>query len=97
MKSILINSDIKVFEISDKLYQRGFSSLDLLKYIECQKIEKPDEKPDKKPDENLELGRYKILSLFDTLTKEIRNERLIMYFLLNYIFFRYNFDIKKFI
>ena len=89
MKSILINSDIKVIEISDKLYQRGFSSLDLLKYIEYQKIEKSDE--------NLELGRYKILSLFDTLTKEIRNERLIMYFLLNYIFFRYNFDIKKFL
>ena len=73
--------------ISDILYNRGFSSLDLIDYIENMKIRDTLEN----------LGRYRMLSLMELVSKEFRNERLTMYFLLNYIYFRFNLDIKKFL
>ena len=73
--------------ISDILYNRGFSSLDLIDYIENMKIRDTLEN----------LGRYRMLSLIEVVSKEFRNERLSMYFLLNYIYFRFNLDIKKFL
>ena len=73
--------------ISDTLYNRGFSSLDLIDYIENMKIRDTLEN----------LGRYRMLSLIEVVSKEFRNERLTMYFLLNYIYFRFNLDIKKFL
>lgn len=71
--------------LSSILYNHGFSSLDLIKYIENLKIKETSDN----------VTRYKMLSLAEIVGKEFRNERLSIYFLLNYIYFRYNFDIKK--
>ena len=71
--------------LSSILYNHGFSSLDLIKYIENLKIKETSDN----------VARYKMLSLAEIVSKEFRNERLSIYFLLNYIYFRYNFDIKK--
>lgn len=75
----------ELIQISNILYNHGFSSLDLIKYIENLKIKETSDN----------VTRYKMLSLAEIVGKEFRNERLSIYFLLNYIYFRYNFDIKK--
>lgn len=75
----------ELISVSNILYNHGFSTLDLIKYIENLKIKTTLEN----------IARYKMLSLAEIVGKEFRNERLSMYFLLNYIYFRYNFDIKK--
>ena len=76
--------NMKLMEISEILYNKGYSSLDLLKYIETMKVEE-------------DLIKYRIVCLFEHLVKEFRNEKFIIYFLLNYIYFRYNYNIKKFL
>ena len=76
--------NVKLIEISETLYNKGYSSLDLLKYIETMKVEK-------------DLNKYRIVCLFEHLAKEFRNEKFLIYFLLNYIYFRYNYNIKKFL
>ncbi len=76
--------NLKLIQISETLYSKGYSSLDLLKYIETMKVEK-------------DLNKYRIICLFEHLVKEFRNEKIIIYFLLNYIYFRYNYNIKKFL
>ena len=74
----------KLIELSEYLYNKGFSALDLIKHIEVTK-------------DTSNIDKYKLISIFEYLVKEFRNEKMIMYFLLNYIFFRFNYNIKKFL
>lgn len=76
-------NNIEIIEMSELLYSKGYSSLDIINYIESIKYNNRD--------------KYKIINLFDHLVKEFRNEKIIIYFLLNFIFFRFNYDIKKFL
>lgn len=76
--------NIKILEISENLYNKGYSSLDILKYIESIKS-----------DDNID--KYRIITLFEYLVKEFRNEKILIYFLLNYVYFRFNYNIKKFL
>ena len=82
-----IYSNIEIIKISENLYYKGYSGLDIMKYIENSKNTKTTKNIDK----------YKILNIFEYLVKEFRNEKIIIYHLLNFIFFRYNYDIKKFL
>lgn len=77
-------SNIKIIEISEMLYNKGYSALNILNFINNIKNENNKDK-------------YKIISLFEYLVKEFRNEKIIIYFLLNFIYFRYNYNIKKFL
>ncbi len=77
-------NNIYLIELSELLYNKGYSSLDIIKYIVS--IIK---------DNNID--KYKLINIFEYLVKEFRNEKIIIYFLLNYIFFRFNYDIKKFL
>ncbi len=78
------HNNIKLIELSEKLYNKGFYGLDIIKYINSIK-------------EDTNINKYKIIIIFENLVKEFRNEKLIIYFLLNYIFFRFNYNIKKFL
>jgi len=76
-------NNTNLINLSELLYNKGYNSLDIIKYIETIK------------DDNID--KYKLMNIFEYLVKDFRNEKLIIYFLLNYVFFRYNYDIKKFI
>ena len=58
----------------DKLYEKSYSSLDIMNFIEKSNIE--------------ETLKWSLLLSFHKIKKEFRNEKLLMFFLLNYFYFR---------
>lgn len=65
-----------IFKLSEKLYNKAYSGLDLINYIENKY---PDDKE-----------KFKILITFQKIKKEFRNEKTCILYLLNNIFFRSN-------
>ena len=65
----------KCFQFCDKLYENGYSSLDIMDLLENTNIMK---------DEN----KYFLLIYFDKLRKEFRNEKQIMFILINFAIMR---------
>ena len=63
-----------------KLYKNAYSSLDILKYINNHY-----------KNEN----KYLYLIYFDKIRKEFRNEKLLMFFMLYFIFMRKNIELKN--
>ncbi len=59
-----------LMNISNTLYSKGLSGLDIMRYIETNKLSN-----------NLDnFNKYKLLFTFDNIVKEIRNEELILIF-----------------
>ena len=78
------NSIKKCQVLSLKLYERGFSSLDIIDYIEKVK--------------NLDTEtKYNILIYIDKMRKEFRNEKLLMLNLLYIYFMRKKIDLENII
>jgi hypothetical protein len=65
-----------LIKLSVKLYEKGYSGLDLIHLIENDDICK---------DIPL-IQKYRFLVSFNSVKKEIRNEKLIILFILNFIF-----------
>lgn len=63
-----------------KLYKNSYSVLDILEYI--------------KGSRNLE-NKYLYLVYFDKIRREFRNEKLLMFFVLYFLFMRKNIDLKN--
>ena len=63
-----------LINLSTKLYEKGYSSLDIIKYIETCSLEK-----DK---------IYEYLITFNKIRKEFRNEKLLILFILHFFLFR---------
>ena len=70
-----------ILSLANKLYERGYSGLDLINYLEHSNIE------DRK--------KYQMLICFTKIRKEFRNEKLLMLFMLNFILLRYDFDLEN--
>ena len=68
------NNKINLYELTHKLYNKSFSGNILINFIK------------NKLPEN--LNKYKFLSFIDTYKKELRDEKLIILFCLNFIYFR---------
>ena len=79
-----INTINKSRIISLKLYEKGFSSLDIIKYI----------KEDPKLPDNI---KWNILIYIDKLRKEFRNEKYLMLIILNIYFMRKKIDLENII
>ena len=75
-KPITLETDLVAF--STKLYEKGYSALDLIKLLEDQGSFKID-------DINV-VKRYELLVAFNKVRKEFRNEKLLMFFIMNFIF-----------
>jgi len=70
-------SQLILIELSTKLYEKGYSSLDIVSLLEEHEIFS----------DKLTLERkYEILIVFNKIKKEFRNEKLLMIFLLNFMF-----------
>ena len=70
-----------LFILIEKLYNKAYSGLDLMNYIE-NTIE--DNK-----------NKYKLLIIYQKFKKEFRNEKTCILFLLNFIFFRFNDNLEN--
>ena len=71
-KPITLETDLIAF--SSKLYEKGYSSLDLIKLIEEDTIKINENK------------KYDLLIAFNKVRKEIRNEKLLILFIINFTF-----------
>ena len=67
-------SQATIFNKSEKIYNAGFSCLDIMNLIEKMEIE--------------ETYKWRLLLTFNKIKKEFRNEILLIYFILNYMYFR---------
>lgn len=85
LKKTLEKTDLtnhnKIMNFSIKLYEKGYSGLDVLTYIE-----------------NLEMDNLKknqFLLAFHKVKKEFRNEKLLIVFILNFLFIRSDYDLEN--
>jgi DNA polymerase III delta prime subunit len=77
-KSSLNNSTIEeLMNLSTKLYEKAYSALDILKLLENNKFLENKLKMEK---------RYELLICFNRVKKELRNEKLLILFILNFMF-----------
>ncbi|MAV56623.1 MAG: hypothetical protein CMI79_03730 [Candidatus Pelagibacter sp.] len=75
IKNIDSGNFVNIMQFADKMYEKCYSGLDLLAYIEqCSDI--PSNK------------RYKLLIMFHKVKKDFRNEKLFITFILNYLLIR---------
>ena len=72
------NKDInKLIIFSSKIYEKGYSGLDIINLFENTKFMESKITEDKK---------YELLLTFNKIRKEFRNEQTIILFILNFIF-----------
>ena len=70
-----------VIEISDILYEKGYSALDLVEYIKDMKIE--------------EIKKYEYLVFIQKIKKEFREERLLISCILHFILKRLDYSLEN--
>lgn len=63
-----------ILDFSNKIYEKGYSALDLIKLIEDDIIEMTNEQ------------KYTMLLTFNKIKKEFRNEKILLTFVFNFIF-----------
>jgi DNA polymerase III delta prime subunit len=71
----------KVIEISETLYEKGYSALDLVEYIKDMKID--------------ELKKYEYLVFIQKIKGEFREERLLMACILNFVLKRLDYTLEN--
>lgn len=72
---------IKINKLTNYLYNSGYSALDIFNFFKNQKKTKNIDE---------EIIKYKILVNFINIKKEIRSEKLLIFYLLKNLFIRYN-------
>ena len=81
----LLNSPIEnyidLFNLAEKLYNKAYSALDLVAYIENKFVD--------------DKNKFKILITFQKIKREFRNEKTCILYLLNNIFFRSNYILEN--
>ena len=70
----------KCLHLSLKLYERGYNTFDIMKYIES--------------DVKLE-NKYLLLIYFDNIREQFRNEKLLMFNILFFVFMRPKFNLEN--
>ncbi len=72
-----------VMDLANSLYEKGYSGLDLMNYIEQHKALMDD------------LKKYQMLLVFNKIKKEFRNEKLFILFILNFMLLRSDYDLEN--
>ena len=70
-----------IIEISETLYERGYSALDLIEYIKELKID--------------EIKKYEYLVFFQKIKREFREERLLMACMLHFVLKRLDYSLEN--
>ena len=75
-------TNLELIKLTNKIYEKGISSIDIIKYIETTK--------------NIdELKKYTLLTTFEKIKKEFRNEKLFIFTIFNCILIRNNHDLEN--
>ena len=75
---------VELIEMCTKFYEKGYNSLDVIKYIEMSP-------PNRISDEK----KYDFMITFNKIRKEFRNEKLLMMFILHFFLFRNNVTLEN--
>jgi len=78
---------IFLLDYCTKLYEKGYSGLDILQLLEKKQLELPEGVDEEK--------RLEMLFIFNRVRKEFRNEKLLMYFLLHFLFISSNVNLEN--
>ena len=71
----------EIWELAEKLYEKGYSGLDLVEYIKDLKIE--------------EEKKYEYLVFIQKIKKEFRDEKLLMLSILNFLLIRSDYHLEN--
>jgi len=83
-KKLNYNNKNKCIKFCQKLYEKGYSCLDLMLILENSTVLSIEKK-------------YLLLIYFDKIRKEFRNEKILMFYLINFAFIRTNIDLENII
>ena len=81
-KSSEMKSPTEIGNLSKLLYEKGYSGLDLMQYVETN------------ADLN-DIRKYQMLLTFHKVKREFRNEKLFMYFILHFLLVRSDYDLEN--
>ena len=99
-----------LLDLSDKLYEKGYSGLDLMEYIQAIPLgalprtqtqtvnidgSQADDTKQSHGPVGTPLTKYQLLLTFHKVKKEFRNEKLFMTFILNFYFLRSDLDLEN--
>ena len=87
-----------IINLVNKLYEKGYSGLDLMTFIENEPIKYEPikyEPINEETDTTKELHKYKLLMVCNKVKKEFRSEKMFMTFILNFYFVRSNSDLEN--
>ena len=79
---------LHLLDCSARLYEKGYSAIDIITYIENNNIFFTKSHED-------EIYKYKLLITFNKMKKEIRNEKIMIFFILKFIFLRSMIDLEN--
>ena len=68
-------TNITILDLSVKLYEKGYSCLDIISYIENEVNEE-------------DIYRYELIFFFNKIKSEFRDDKMLMFILLNFFFIR---------
>ena len=68
--------DVEIIKLTSKLYEKGFSGLDLIYILENNNLNK----------KFTEEKKYELLFTFQKVRSEFRNEKLFILFILNHLY-----------
>ena len=71
----------QIIDLATKLYEKGYSGLDLMDYIEASDL--------------LDKRKYQLLLVFRKIKREFRNEKLLMTFIITFLFLRSEYDLEN--
>lgn len=71
-----------IMTIVNNIYEKGYSGLDLMKYVEQDK-------------EMEDIKKYQMLLVFNNCKREFRNEKLFILFIINFMLLRSNYDLEN--
>jgi len=87
-QSILKNENYRInecelLEIILKIYEKGYNALDFIYLIDNNLIIVNEDR------------KYEILILFEKIRKEFRNEKLLIFYIINFVWFDLNFNLEN--
>jgi len=75
---------VELIEMCTKFYEKGYNSLDIIKYIEMSPLQRISDE-----------HKYDFMITFNKIRKEFRNEKLLMMFILHFFLFRNNMTLEN--
>ena len=76
-------SETDLFEFIIKIYEKGYSALDLINLIENNLIYTYEDR------------KYEILIAFEKIRKEFRNEKMLLFFIINFVWLDSRFNLEN--